>query len=135
MVLYDRCSPSFTVAGLKFLRVAASLYGLRPSAPRECGWKWAAWEGGAQSAREKGGARRGAVSVDVVVHELDALGVELVEVRRDDVRVVEARRVCGRPHQPAAHQSVRVGCVGTGKREADCIPNRLSGRRPGGAAC
>ena len=79
------------------MRVAASLYGLRPSAPRECGCNQVGCvgEGGAQSAREKGGARRGAVSVDVVVHELDALGVELVEVRRDDVRVVEARRVCG----------------------------------------
>ena len=118
MVLYERCSPSFTVAGLKFLRVAASLYGLRPSAPprpaarvsvaasglrapqgggRRAGPRRAggAGRGGAQSAREKGGARGGAVSVDVVVHELDALGVELVEVRRDDVRVVEARRVCG----------------------------------------
>ena len=126
MVLYERCSPSFTVAGLKFLRVAASLYGLRPSAPPAARVSVAASglrapqgggrrAGGAQSAREKGGARGGAVSVDVVVHELDALGVELVEVWRDDVRVVEARRVCGRPHQPA----IRVGgWVGTGQGAA-----------------
>ena len=60
-----------------------------------------------ESSREEGGPSRGTVAVDVVVHELDTLGVEGVEVRRDDVRVVEARCICQRERerQQAAGQS------------------------------